>query len=201
MVVYTVYACVCVCAASDTTYVLGALRHNLMCAASGNALPRRTTLGPRASLRLVHRHRLAASTYVSCSAGSIPRGIPGCSFATHTLPLICSQGSCLPQSACRCRAPSSQLGPTVRSVGLCAHPHCGWHRRGSHRPRGGDFARRVPCRDQRPFARFPFGTMEVGAAAVLALPRLASPDSRPSVVSRSLVTLRSRRSLDVDWGV
>ena len=152
-------------------------------------------------LRLVHRHRLAASTYVSCSAGSIPRGIPGCSFATHTLPLICSQGSCLPQSVCCCRAPCSQLGPTVRSVGLCAHPYCGWHRRGSHRPRGGDFARRVPCRDQRPYIRFPFGTTEVGAAAVLALPRLASPDSRPSVVSRSLVTLRSRRSLDVDWGV
>ena len=55
---------VCVCAASDTTYVLGALRHNLMCAASGNVLPRRTTLEPRASLRLVHRHRLAASTYM-----------------------------------------------------------------------------------------------------------------------------------------
>ena len=49
--------------------------------------------------------------------------------------------------------------------------------------------------------RFPFGTTEVDAAAALALPRLASPDSRPSVVSRSLVTLRSRRSLDVDWGV
>ena len=49
-------------------YVLGALRHNLMCAASGNVLPRRTTLEPRASLRLVDRHRLAASTYVSTVA-------------------------------------------------------------------------------------------------------------------------------------
>ena len=66
--VYTRYTCVCVCAASDTTCVLGALRHNLMCAASGNALPRRTTLEPRAGLRLVDRHRLSASTYVSTVA-------------------------------------------------------------------------------------------------------------------------------------
>ena len=75
--VYIRYTRVCVCAASGTMYVLGALRHNLMCAASGNVLPRRTTLEPRASLRLVHRHRLAASTYVSCSAGPIPRWYPG----------------------------------------------------------------------------------------------------------------------------
>ena len=66
--VYIRYTRVCVCAASDTMYVLGALRHNLMCAASGNVLPRRTTLEPRASLRLAHRHRLAASTYVSTVA-------------------------------------------------------------------------------------------------------------------------------------
>ena len=41
-----------------------------MCADSGRvyAWPRRTTLEPRASLRLVDRHRLAASTYVSTVA-------------------------------------------------------------------------------------------------------------------------------------
>ena len=163
--------------------------------------PRRTTLGPRGVLRLVHRHRPTASTYVSCSAGSIPRWYPGLFVRYSHTPPDRSQGSCLPRLVCCCQAPCLQLGPTVRSVGLCAHPYCGWHRRGSHRPRGGDFAHRVPSRDQRPYIRFPFGTTEVDAAAVLALPRLASPDSRPSVVSRSLVTLRSRRSLDVDWGV
>ena len=105
-----------VCAASDTTYVLGALRHNLMCAASGNVLPRRTTLEPRASLRLVDRHRLAASTYVSTVAQ--PRASTVLTLVSRAVCILLTHKSPLPLHA---QPPPllGQWGPTFLATGTC----------------------------------------------------------------------------------
>ena len=70
----TIQACVCclrynVCTRRTTT------QSNVCCLRQCIASAHYTRTS--CYLRLVHRHRLAASTYVSCSAGPIPRWYPG----------------------------------------------------------------------------------------------------------------------------